>query len=206
VNDLTAFIRLHVRSVATVAGLVVLTMVWWLGWMTPTAHETAAAYQTAANDQTTIIALRGQIARLILESERVRHELPYLKRFPAEIPPSPEYGELAVEIQDLEQETGVQVTSLGLPPATTPAGSVVATISLGISVSGGHDDLLAFLGGLTGTGPHAIKRLVTVQSFGLNGGQGDVLASNEASYTASIQATAYTTATSASTSPAGGLG
>lgn len=192
-NQVTSFLREQIRIVITVAAVIVLLIVWQFAWMSPKASEVASDHVTAATDQTKITELDLEIETLIQESEQVRHELPYLKRFPEEIPPEPQYGVLVHEIQNLEEQTDVVVNPLSVPQVQLSA-SGITTVPVNLQLAGGHDAILAFLAGLTGTGPHAIERLVTVQSFSFSGANPNVLASSDAPYAASISATAFTTA------------
>lgn len=203
-NQLVSVLRTNIRIVITVAAVLVLLLVWQLAWMSPKASEVASDRSTAIADQARVTQLDLQIQTLVEESRQVRHLLPYLKRFPSEIPPQPQYGQLVHEIQDLEQETGVSVNPLSVPRIALATTGVTA-IPVNMTLSGGHDAILSFLAGLTGSGPHAIERLVTVQSVGLQG-NGDVLASSNAPYTAGLSCTAYTTATSPVLAPAGSIG
>ncbi|HTX00716.1 MAG TPA: hypothetical protein VMD59_18190 [Acidimicrobiales bacterium] len=198
-NRLQAALRDNLRIVITIAALIVLLIVWQFGWMSPEAGKINADHAAAATDQTTLDGLRLELAELVRESHEVQRELPYLKRFPTEIPPAPQYGVLVDEIQALEEATNVDVNPLSVSKVP-PAASGITAIPVSIQVSGGHDQLIQFLDGLTGTGRHRIKRLVTVQSFDLQGPGPNVLSSSEAQYSASIAATAYTTAVAA---PAG---
>jgi Tfp pilus assembly protein PilO len=194
-NRLGELLRNNVVTVSAVGALLVLLLVWQFAWMSPKAAEVASDRQTVVADQVRITQLDLQIETLIQESEQVRHLLPFLRRFPQEIPPQPQYGVLVHEIQNLEQQTGVSVNPLSVPHIQLGT-SGVTSIPVNMSVAGSHDGILAFLAGLTGTGPHAIARLVTVQSFALNNGGAttDVLAPSSAPYSASLSCTAYTTA------------
>jgi Tfp pilus assembly protein PilO len=170
--------------------------------MSPEAGKIASDQATAATDQTTLTGLRLQLAELIRESQEVRKELPYLRRFPKEIPPAPQYGQLVHELQNLEEVTDVSVNPIELSKVSLGV-SGVTPIPLSLEVSGGHDQILLFLEGLTGTGPYKIQRLVTVQSFSLNGSSPNILAHSEVQYSASIAATAYTTGVAETSTAAG---
>lgn len=190
-KQLPELLKKNARIVVPVLVVIVLLMVWWFGWMAHESSDAASTDAAIASAQGQVLQLQDQIDALVAEEPKVRADLPFLKRFPKEIPPQPEQGLLIDEIQSLANATSVKLGTVDVPPAA-PGTSPVTPIPISVSVSGSQAGVLAFLAGLTGSGPDAIKRLVTVQSVSLSG-SGNVLAVTNTPYALELSATAYTT-------------
>src|ERR1035441_6978925 len=77
------------KVVLIVTGVViVLLLVWWFAWMTPEANKLSTVQQQIAQDNTTVTSLSMELIQLKAEQKLVQHELPYLKKVTAAIPPT----------------------------------------------------------------------------------------------------------------------
>lgn len=171
--------------IVSIAGTLVLLVVWWFAWMQPESHKLSGIQAQEQQDLQQVASLRGQLATLRAEQTVVRSDSPFLGMFAAAIPSAPQQPALVVELYHLANRTGVKMQSV--TDNTVTPGSGYSTIPVSISISGGHNGVESFVAGL-----YKLPRLVTIQSLGLSG-TGDVNASGSVPYTATISATAYTT-------------
>ncbi len=171
--------------IGSIAGVLILLIVWWFAWMQPEGHKLDGIRQQQQLDLQKVSSLQLQLAQLEAEAKVVRASSPFLKYFAAAIPSSPEAPTLVVQLYHLATQMGVKLQSVTDNSVSPAAG--YSTIPLAISVSGPHDSVFNFVKGL-----YSLSRLVTIQTIGLSG-TGDLNASGNGLYSASISATAYTT-------------
>lgn len=178
-----------------VGGMIVLIIIWWLAWMSPEASklDTVKAQETSLQAQ--VVTLNQQITLLKAESKLVQRELPYLSRFQTAIPPTPDIGGLVLQIDQLANKTGVNMTSISdnvVVASTVPGG--LSTIPVSFTVSGNHKQVFTFL-----TDFYSLPRLITIQSLTLSPGAASGTTPNinnvgdGASYGLTVAGTGYTT-------------
>jgi Tfp pilus assembly protein PilO len=173
----------------TIAGVVVLLLVWWFAWMSPEGNKLASVNTQQSSLQSQIASLNSQIAILKAQSALVPGELPYLAKFNGAVPNLPESGVLTEELFGLMNSTKTFISSLN-DSTVTSSGTGFSTIPVQISVTGSEDQVVNFMKGL-----YTLPRLVTIQSVTLAPPtQSDILKPSKAQgFTAAITATAYTT-------------
>lgn len=179
-----------------IGGLILLLLIWWFAWMSPEANKltTVQAQQTQLNQQ--VEQLQAKITQLQQESAQVQKELPYLVRYTAAAPPTPEQGLIVNQILALSKRTGVDLSSISDNTVSPPAvAGGLSTIPVDLVVSGNHSQVLNFLNGF-----YQLPRLMTISTLALDasGGSPNILDVNDgASYSLTMAATAYTLATPA---------
>jgi len=179
----------------SIFGIVALALGWWFAWMSPEGSKLAGIRQQQIAERATETRLDLRLVQLKAEAKQVRAAAPFLKQFATAIPSIPDAPDLVVEIYHLSVNDGVSLQSVTDDSVQT--GTLgYSTIPVALSVSGPHDQLLAFIDGL-----YHMSRLLTVQSVTLSG-NGNLNSSSAANYTASISATAYTTSVPSATTAA----
>lgn len=169
----------------SIAGVVVLSLLWWFAWMTPEAHKLAAVRQQQVNEQQSEVRLTLKLAQLSAEAKQVHAAAPFLGAFGQAIPASPDAPDLVVAIYRLAVQDGVSLQSV-TDNSVVQSGLGYSTIPVALALSGPHDNVLSFVAGL-----YQLSRLLTVQSVALSG-SGNLNSSGTSTYTATIAATAYT--------------
>ena len=183
-----------------VVGVIVIALCWWFFWMQPEATKLNNLHAQEATLNNQIATLNAKIVQLQQESKTVKKDLPYLLRFQAAVPSTPQQGAIVSQFTALADRTGVNMTSItdnvvGSP--ATPGG--LATIPISISLSGNHAQVLNFLNGI-----YKLPRLVTIAGVNFSGSGGTTKVPNilnvsdGATYTMTIAGAAYTTGSSAS--------
>ena len=173
----------------TIAGVIVLLLVWWFAWMSPEGNKLSTVNAQESSLQTQISSLNSQIAVLKAQSALVPGELPYLAKFTGAIPNLPESGVLTEQLFGLMNSTKTFISSLN-DSTVSPTGTGYSTIPVQIALTGSHDQVINFLKGL-----YTLPRLVTIQSVTLAPPAAtNILKPSKAQgFTAAINATAYTT-------------
>ena len=121
------------KVVLIVTGVViVLLLVWWFAWMTPEANKLSTVQQQIAQDNTTVTSLSMELIQLKAEQKLVQHELPYLKKVTAAIPPTEDPPGIVDSLNALANKTGCDL--LSVTPANFPSPSGTAGLSV-ISVA-----------------------------------------------------------------------
>lgn len=166
--------------------VVVVAIAWWFAWMRPESSKLASVRRQETEQRALQASLTAELMTLRAEAKQVHRASPFLDRFAKAIPAAPDSPEIVVQVYDLSVQDNVTLQSI-TDNTIDPTTSGYSTIPVSLSVSGGHDSLLAFLAGL-----YHLPRLLTVQSVSLSG-KGSILSSGQESYSASIGATAYTT-------------
>ena len=166
--------------------VLVLALGWWFAWMSPEGAKLASVRAEQARQQQTEVSLTSELTMLRADATRVRLASPFLARFGRAIPALPDAPSIVEQVYQLAVQDNVTLQSI-TDDSVVSAGLGYSTIPVSMSVAGGHDALLAFVAGL-----YQLPRLLTIQTLDLSGTT-SVLSSGNASYTASIGATAYTT-------------
>ncbi len=181
---------------APLAAVVLVGVVWWFGWMAPEQATLAAARVTRATDTAEISSLETRLAQLRIDA---RHEVAarrFVRRFAAEIPARADAPQLVSQIYALAERSGVRLQSIS-DNTVVGGGGGYSTVPVALTVSGQQAGIVSFVGGL-----YHLVRLVTVQRLNLSGpSSGNVVVGTRGLYSASIAATAYTTAASAGQAP-----
>ena len=172
--------------IASIVTTVVLLIAWWFAWMQPEANKLSAIHAQELRATEQVASLRSELALLRSEQKVVRAASPFLSLFGAAIPPVTDQPALVVQLYHLAVRTGVRLESV--TDDTVTPGTTYSTIPVAISISGGHNAVESFIKGM-----YSLPRLLTIQSLSLSG-TGNLNSSGSTPYTASISATAYTTA------------
>lgn len=174
--------------VGAVLAIVALPLAWWFAWMAPEGARLASARATAQTDQIQKGNLAAELAQLVHEQQRFGAGDPLVKRFAAAFPASADAADLVVQVYNLANSTSTNLQSITDDSVTAAASTQYSTIPVSITVSGSTGAVNAFVAGL-----YQLPRLLTIQSLNLAGGAVNT-AGGGGQQTASINATAYTTA------------
>ena len=174
------------RVWGSLVAVLVLVLAWWFAWMSPESTKLASVRAQQASQRQTEASLTAELAMLRADATRVRIASPFLAHFAQAIPAAPDAPSLVEQVYRLAVQDNVTLQSI-TDDNVVSAGTGYSTIPVSMSVAGGHDALLAFVAGL-----YQLPRLLTIQTLDLSGTT-SVLSAGNASYTASIGATAYTT-------------
>jgi len=182
------------KVVLIVTGIViVLLLVWWFAWMTPEANKLSTVQQQIAQDNTTVTSLSQELIQLKAEQKLVLHELPYLKKVTAAIPPTEDPPGIVDSLNTLANKTGCDLLSVTPANFPSPSGTAgLSDISVTFSVTGSHKNIFAFLKDF-----YAMTRLMTIDNLSLapGGTTPNILdVGDNQPYSMSVSAEAYTTA------------
>lgn len=169
---------------ASLFGVVALAAGWWFAWMSPQSAKLASVREQQVQAEASRSALLFRLEELQQDAKQATAATAYLSRFDRAIPAYPDAPGLVVQVYDLATRDNVKL--LNITDNSLIADGGYSTIPVSIDVSGGHDDVLAFVKGL-----YSIPRLLTIQTLSLSGA-GNVNQSSSVSTTATISATAYT--------------
>jgi Tfp pilus assembly protein PilO len=181
----------------TVGVLIVVAIIWWLAFMQPEASKLSSveAHETSLRNEQA--QLSDQLIALEAEKRQVLASGTFLTRFGLAVPSLPDQGLLVVQLDHLALAEGVTITLIGDNTIDPPAaGTRYSTLPINMTISGPYVRVRNFVSGL-----YRLPRLLTIQQLVLSG-QGNVNQASMAPFSATIDATAYTTYVPPSTAAA----
>ena len=182
----------------TIIAVVLIALIWWFAWMAPQGNKLNSVNQQQQQLESQVASLNTTIGALKIEASQAQKLLPYLAFFQLSIPPLPESGDLTTELYNLSLKTKTFISALS-DATTTPTTGGYSTIPVTIQLTGTEKGVLAFVEGI-----YTLPRLITIQTLALSppAAAANILKpTNTTGFTASINATAYTTYVATAAAP-----
>jgi Tfp pilus assembly protein PilO len=179
----------------TAGALVLVTVLWWIFWMSPEGSKLNTQNSLLATDSQKLQTLRGKLAQVQKEAAQAAQYASYLSLFSTIVPPIPESEQLTTDLSNLAGTAHVHLTTLADDTVTVPStGSPLGTIEVDITITGSRPNCFNFLNGLYNVS--SMPRLITIDTFGpapkaAGSSDANILANSKADYTFTIDGTAY---------------
>lgn len=190
-HSLTALVRRR-RLLVLVAASVLGALAWWFAWMAPTGSRLVRAQAAEVTSRATVASLQQRLVELQRAARHAGAARAFVGRVGRAIPASADAPQLVSQIYALALASGVKLQAI-TDDTVVRAGADYSAVPVTLSLSGRQAGIVAFVDGL-----YHLPRLITIQQLQLSGPGGvDVVAGTRGVETASINATAYTTAVTA---------
>jgi Tfp pilus assembly protein PilO len=150
----------------TIVITLVVVIAWYFVWMSPEGNKLNNENAQIAQLQSTLNAKKATLAQDQSNQQNLGVYTSLLQTFATAVPPAAEQQQLVTALANLGNTTGVQITSLTVPPTPTPVPGTLATaaaldsLSISITISGTWAQCMNFLQDV-----YSFPRLITIQSF-----------------------------------------